>query len=255
MNKHISVEEKGSVLILRINRPEKKNALTVAMYAEMAGAIQRLDQESKLRILVILGHEAAFSAGNDISDFLNNPPQDASSPVIRFLTLLSQTSKPVIAGVQGHAVGIGTTMLLHCDLVYAAENAMFQLPFVNLGLVPEAASSLLLPRLIGPQRAAELFYFGEPFSVEVAHQIGLVNEITPSEEVVETALTRAAKLSALPPGAVRATKQLLRLDQDNVAARMQEEMRLFVDRLKSPEAQEAFMAFMDKRPADFSRFD
>lgn len=243
------------VLTVTIGRPEKKNALTTAMYASLADAFERAERDAAVRVLLIHGVGDAFTAGNDLTDFAANPPTDEASPVFRFLSALSTAEKPVVAAVHGAAVGIGTTLLLHCDLVYAAPDARLQLPFVNLGLCPEAASSLLLPLATSPARAAELLLLGEPFSGEQAHAWGLVNETVPEPDLFEHARGRARALAQKPPASVRLTKSFLRrAHADAVQATIRAEAEAFVERLQSPEAAEAFAAFFEKRAPDFSAF-
>jgi len=254
--KPILTETKDGVARIEINRPEKKNALTAAMYQAMADAIKAAEADASVRALLIHGKPGLFTAGNDLQDFLDHPPRDDKRPVFQFLYGISQAQKPIVAAVAGVAVGIGTTMLLHCDLVYAAPNARLQLPFVNLGLVPEAASSLLLPALVGYQRAAELLLLGEPFSAQQARDIGLVTEVVPEDRLLETAMAQAKKLAAKPAASLRLTKQLMKQGQ---AAAVVQQIKLesghFGERLNSPEAKEAFSAFLEKRKPDFSKFD
>ena len=251
---HIHAEADGGVLTLTIARPAKKNALTRAMYAALADALEGAVGDAAVRAVVVRGSDGVFTAGNDLGDFMMDPPTDPGSPVFRFLQAVATFPKPLVAAVEGPAIGIGTTLLLHCDLAYAAPGATFKMPFVDLGLVPEAASSLLLPRLAGQARAAELLLLGESFSAETAAQVGLVNEVV--EDPAARAAERAGQLARKPPSAVRQTKALLRHDTAGaVGETMAREGALFVDRLQSPEAQEAFTAFFEKRAPDFSRFD
>ena len=253
--KNIVTENKDGVLRIEIDRPDKKNALTAAMYQAMADAIKAAEVDNKVRVVLIHGKADLFTAGNDLQDFLDNPPRDDNRPVFQFLYGISQAQKPIVAAVAGAAVGIGTTMLLHCDLVYAAPNARLQLPFVNLGLVPEAGSSLLLPALIGYQRAAELLLLGEPFSAQKAREIGLVTEVVPEEQLFDTAMAQAKKLAGKPAASLRLTKQLMKQGQmAAVAQRIKLESDHFGERLGSPEAKEAFSAFLEKRKPDFSKF-
>jgi len=252
----IITESRDGILRIEINRPDKKNALTAAMYQAMADAIKSAEADSKVRVVLIHGKADLFTAGNDLQDFLDNPPRDDNRPVFQFLYGISQAQKPIVAAVAGVAVGIGTTMLLHCDLVYAAPNARLQLPFVNLGLVPEAASSLLLPALIGYQRAAELLLLGEPFTAQKGKEIGLVTEVVPEDELFDTAMAQAKKLAGKPAASLRLTKKLMKQGQmDAVAQRIKLESDHFGERLASPEAKEAFSAFLEKRKPDFSKFD
>lgn len=252
----IAVERDGSVLTLRMNRPEKRNALTHTMYSGLADGLDAADADPGVRVVVIAGAGGHFTAGNDLGDFLTAPPRDGSElPVGRFLRTISHFRKPLVAAVEGNAVGVGTTMLLHCDLVYAADTAKLQLAFVNLGLVPEASSSLLLPRVVGHARAAELLMFGEPFGAAEAERYGIVNKVVPAAELAAFVRERAAVLAAKPAGALRNTKQLMRYSATGtVADRMAEESGLFAAALQSDEAREAMTAFMEKRAPDFSRF-
>ena len=254
--KPILSETKDGVARIEINRPEKKNALTAAMYKAMADAIHAAESDARVRVVLIHGKTDLFTAGNDLQDFLDNQPRDDKRPVFQFLYGISQAQKPIVAAVAGVAVGIGTTMLLHCDLVYAAPNARLQLPFVNLGLVPEAASSLLLPALVGYQRAAELLLLGEPFGAQKAKDIGLVTEVVPEDLLLDTAMAQAKKLAGKPAASLRLTKRLMKQGQQAaVAQQIKLESGHFGERLSSPEAKEAFSAFLEKRKPDFSRFD
>jgi enoyl-CoA hydratase/carnithine racemase len=254
MNGHVLVERKGGILQITMNRPEKKNALTIAMYEAMTSALGEAEADSAVRVIVIAGTEACFTAGNDLGDFLNSPPAGHESPVFRFLQALAGAKKPVIAVVHGPAVGIGTTMLLHCDLVYASPSARFQLPFVSLGLSPEAASSLLLPMRLGQCRAAELLLLGEAIDADTALQWGLVNAVRSDRELDGFARHKAEQLAAQPPSAVQLSKALMkRATLAAIEETMAEEGRHFMARLRSPEAREAMQAFLERRPADFSR--
>ncbi len=254
--KNILTENKDGILRIEIDRPDKKNALTAAMYQAMADAIHAAEADSTVRVVLIHGKADLFTAGNDLQDFLDNPPRDDNRPVFQFLYGISQAQKPIVAAVAGPAVGIGTTMLLHCDLVYAAPNARLQLPFVNLGLVPEAGSSLLLPALIGYQRAAELLLLGEPFSAQKAKEMGLVTEVVAEDQLFDTAMAQAKKLAGKPAASLRLTKRLMKQGQmAAVAQRIRQESDHFGERLDSPEAKEAFSAFLEKRKPDFSKFD
>ena len=250
----LDLRRDGAILHLALARPAKKNAITRAMYAGLADALGAAAADASVRAVVLSGTGGVFTAGNDLGDFLMDPPTGADSPVFRFLAAASTFPKPLIAAVEGPAVGIGTTVLLHCDLAYASPDARFRMPFVDLGLVPEAASSLLLPRAAGPMRAAGWLLFGEAFSAEDALAGGLVNEIV--ADPTGRALERAHTLAAKPPEAVRLTKALLRrADAAAVRETMQVEGDHFRERLASPEAQEAFTAFFEKRAPDFSRFE
>ncbi|MBI3525598.1 MAG: enoyl-CoA hydratase [Betaproteobacteria bacterium] len=246
------------VLRIEICRPEKKNALTGAMYAALADAFAAAENDPAARVVLIHGQPGVFTAGNDLTDFLDHPPlaEDPPPPVFRFLQALRTLSKPLVAAVAGPAVGIGTTLLLHCDLVYAGAGAKFQLPFVSLGLCPEAASSLLLPALAGHVRAAEILLLGEAFDAEKAREIGLINAVLPDAGVLDHALTQARKLAALPAASVQITKQLMKRAQAALIEQtMLEEGRHFRMRLLSPEAKEAFAAFLEKRKPDFTNLN
>lgn len=255
MSELIKSEIADRVLTLTIARPEKKNALTVAMYAALADAISDADTNAAIRVVLITGSEDSFTAGNDLKDFLDNPPVDPSSPVFRFMHAIASAKKPVVAAVNGLAIGIGTTMLLHCDLVYAVDTARFQLPFVNLGLVPELGSSLVLPGLAGRARAAELLMFGNPFDAATAKEIGLINESCAAGDVLPMAQKAADDLAAKPPAALRKTKALLNGDLADVTERINAEAKVFGEQLNSDEVKEAIAAFFEKRAADFSAFE
>lgn len=255
MSQHVIVETKDRVTRIELNRPEKKNALSPEMYAAMAKALADADADAQVRAVLIHGQTGCFTSGNDIKDFLELNRGPADSPAAGFLRAISTARKPLVAAVGGPAVGIGTTMLLHCDLVYAAPNARLQLPFVPLGLLPEAASSLLLPVMAGYRRAAEMLLLGGPFGAEKALAAGIVTEVVPEGELLERARQAAAALAALPPASVRMTKELMKRGlAAAVQERMTEELGLFGERLKSPEAKEALGAFMEKRKPDFARF-
>ena len=246
----IRTETRDRVARIEIARLDKKNALTADMYGAMADALAAAESDPAVRAILIHGARDCFTAGNDLKDFLERPAGGVASPGFRFISALPKLAKPLLA-----AVGIGTTMLLHCDLVYAAPGARFQLPFVPLGLVPEAASSLLLPMIAGYQRAAELLLLGRPFSAEQALAAGIVTEIVAEDNLLEHARAAAAAVAALPPASVRLTKQLMKRQlAAPIAAQMEEEGRLFAGRLHSGEAKEAMTAFFEKRKPDFSRF-
>ncbi|OGA95328.1 MAG: enoyl-CoA hydratase [Burkholderiales bacterium RIFCSPHIGHO2_12_FULL_61_11] len=244
----------AGVMTVTLNRVDKKNAITSLMYAAMADALEAANHDPAVRVVVIQGHESIFSAGNDIADFLKNPPSTQDAPVFRFLRGISSFPKPLVAAVCGPAVGIGTTLLLHCDLVYAGDNAAFSLPFVNLGLCPEAASSFLLPQLMGYPRAAEALLLGEPFLAETALEIGLINRIVPPTEVNALAQRQALKLAAKPLTSLLETKRLMKKGNAGIVSeRMAEEGGSFGRMLQEPAAREAFGAFMEKRRPDFSK--
>lgn len=245
----------AGVLTITLNRVERKNSLTAQMYDVLADVLQTANHDSAVRAVVIQGHETVFSAGNDIGDFLNKPPATSDAPVFRFLRGISSFPKPIVAAVCGPAVGIGTTMLMHCDLIYAGDNAAFSMPFVNLGLCPEAASSFLAPQLMGYPRAAEALLLGEPFMAETALEMGLINRIVPPAEANALAQRQALKLAAKPLSSLLETKRLMKKGNAGmIAERMAEEGDSFGRMLQEPAAREAFSAFMEKRRPDFSAF-
>ncbi len=251
----IAVSRANGLQVIRFNRPAKKNALTADMYAAIVAALNGGDAAPDIRIHLFAGSGGVFSAGNDISDFVARAKDGAAldGPVLDFIRLLPHVKKPMIAAVDGLAVGVGTTMLFHCDLVYATPQARFLTPFLDLGVVPEAGSSLLAPLRMGHQRAFELLVLGEAFSAEQAREAGLLNAIVDAAELEATAMKAAARLAAKPPEALAIARALLRGDQNAVAARIEDEARLFSARMASPEAREAFAAFLEKRPANFSK--
>ncbi len=245
----------GSVMTIRMNRPEKRNALNRAAYSAIADELDAAAADPAIRVVVLTGAGGHFTSGSDIADFQAGDTSSGERPVSRFLRIISTYPKPIIAAVSGVAVGVGTTMLLHCDIVYADETARLVLPFVNLGLVPEAASSLTLPKVVGMARASEMLMFGEPLSAADAERYGIINRVVPKGELDAFVADRAARLARQPAGAVRQTKQLLRYAKTaTVPERMAEEGALFAAALTSPESQEAMRAFMEKRTPDFSRF-
>jgi len=240
---------------IEIRRADKRNALTHEMYTALEQAFERACADDAVRVVLVLGAPGVFTAGNDIADFIANPPLDENAPVLRFLRRLSRCEKPVVAGVAGMAVGIGTTMLLHCDYVVASEDAQLVLPFVNLGLCPEAASSLLLPLAIGHKRASEMLLFGDRIAAATALDWGIVNAVVANDKLVEAAEKRAAALAAKPPSALIATKRLLRRSlAPAIAETLSIESRDFAALLGSPAARECLAAFVEKRPPDPSRF-
>lgn len=246
----------NGVATIEIARPEKKNALTVAMYQAMADALTAASGDKAARAVLITGQPGIFTSGNDLEDFMQRPRHGADSPVFQFMKALLGCDKPVVAAVTGAAIGIGTTMLLHCDLVYVSDEARLAMPFVGLGLVPEFASSLVLPQLVGRVKAAEKLLLGDPFTAEEAVDMRIANAVLPAGEVVNHARRIAERFNALPPGAVRDTKQLLRRSRSEpVLQAIAAEAELFGARLKSPEAREAFSAFFEKRRPDFSSFE
>jgi enoyl-CoA hydratase/carnithine racemase len=251
----IQTEINDGILTVRFNRPDKKNAITHEMYTAMADAFRSADTDRKVRVAVITGNGDAFSAGNDLKEFIESPPTDPSFPVFQFMKALAHFRKPVIAAVNGTAVGIGVTLLLHCDLVYAAPGAKLALPFVNLALVPEFGSSLLLAHAVGSRRANELLLTGETFTAEQAHADGLITGVVPADQLMATVQAKAAALVVKAPGAVRLTKGLIRADIAHMLERMEMEDKTFAERLSTPELKEAIQAFYDKRHPDYSKFD
>jgi enoyl-CoA hydratase/carnithine racemase len=251
----ISTSKNDGIYTIEFNRPEKKNAITAAMYQTMADALKEADADPEVRVILITGKPEIFTAGNDLEDFMKAPPKTSESPVYQFMNNLSHAIKPVVAAVSGAAVGIGTTLLLHCDLVYAADNAKFSMPFTQLGLCPEFASSAMLPMIAGYQRAAEKLMLGEAFLAEEAREMGIVNNVLPLAELQAYALAQAAKLAALPASSLRATKRLMKANHTAALdAKMAEEAKYFGEMLTAPEAREAFMAFFQKRKPDFKQF-
>lgn len=251
----IEVSRAGPVQVLRLARPEKKNALTGPMYRALCDGLEAGDASSEIAAHVFCGSGGVFCAGNDIGDFLATAKGSGGlgEDVLRFIHLLPQVRKPMIAAVDGKAVGVGTTMLFHCDLVYATPKATFSTPFLDLGLIPEAASSLLMPRVMGPQRAFEMLALGEVFSAERAREAGFVNGIVAADEVEAAAIAAAQRLSAKPPEALAIARRLMRGSPAEVLARTDEEANAFKQRLASPEAREAFQAFFEKRPPNFAK--
>jgi len=247
------------VLTIEIARPEKKNAFTREMYTAAAEALHAADADAAVRAVLLCGQPGIFTSGNDIEDFLSRPPGQGSdaqdSPVFRFLNALTNCGKPVVAAVTGAAIGVGATMLLHCDFVYVSDEARLAMPFVSLGLVPEFASSLLVPQLMGQRRAAEKLLLGDPFTAQEAVDCGLANAVLPAAEVLPHARRVALRFNALPPGAVRESKKLMRDHQRTlVMEAIRTEGAVFSARLRSPEVREALQAFLEKRKPDFSKF-
>ena len=252
MTEHVRVEDlEGGVRLVTLDRPEKKNALTGAMYDAMRGALEGADASEAVGAVVFAGQPGAFSAGNDIADFVTRVDRPfGEAPSLSFIRQLARTRTPMVAAVDGVAVGVGTTLTLHCDLVYASPAARFRTPFVELGLVPEAASSYLLPRRVGRLKATEILLLSEMFGADQAEALGLVNAVMPSDMLVEHALAQAARLAALPRGALQAARALIRGDQAEVDAALQAEAEAFGRQLRSEEAQAAFRAFLDRaKPA------
>jgi enoyl-CoA hydratase/carnithine racemase len=256
MTEHVRTTVEDGVLRITLARPEKKNALTMAMYTALGDALARAETDPSVRAVLFEAEGDAFSAGNDLGDFAavaSGKVSREEMTTFTFLEQLAKARKPYVAAVQGLAVGIGVTMLLHCDLVFVAENAKLSTPFVNLALVPEAASSVLLQARIGYARAYAMFALGEPIDGRTAASIGLANAALPANEVSSKALAAAKLLASKPQGSLQATKQLMR-DGQAIAAVMARESEIFAARLKSPETAEALRAFAERRPPDFSKF-
>jgi enoyl-CoA hydratase/carnithine racemase len=259
MSSSIRTATLDGVATIEIARAEKKNALTSAMYHAMTEALAAARADNAVRAVLITGQPGIFTSGNDIEDFMSRGAtadgKPASSPAIPFMHALLDCDKPVVAAVTGAAIGIGTTLLLHCDFVYVSDEARLSMPFVSLGLVPEFASSLVLPQLVGHRRAAEKLLLGDPITPEQAVEWGIANAVIPAGEVVNHARRVAARFNSLPPGAVRQAKQLVRGPQRAALLdAIERESGVFAARLKSPEAREAFSAFFQKRKPDFSQF-
>jgi enoyl-CoA hydratase/carnithine racemase len=248
-NDHVLVTDGAGIRTIRMNRPDKKNALTQAMYNTMTVALDNANHNDAIRVVMFAGVPGAFSAGNDLQDFLTMAlsPENLARPVRDFLPALALCTKPMVAAVSGIAVGVGTTMLFHCDHVVASSDAKFSTPFTSLGLVPEAASSLLGPRVMGHARAFELLVMGRPYTAEQAKEAGLVNTVVAPDDVDAAAMKAAREIAALPPGAVAISRKLLRGEPDAAIARIDEETVLFGQRLKSPEARQAFEAFLNRK--------
>lgn len=249
----IETSRDGATLIIKFARPAKKNALTLAMYVRLNAVLTEAAADKTVRAVIFGSTSETFTAGNDLGDFMQNPPTGEDSPVFRFINLLATFEKPLLAAVDGKGIGLGLTMLLHCDFVYASDRASLVAPFVNLGLVPEAASSLLLPKLAGHARAAEILLLGEPISAQEALKLGLVNAVLPPEQVMPRALETARKLAEKAPTAMKLSKALLK-DSAAVSERMKREGAMFMSQLASPEVAEAIGAFFEKRKPDFSQF-
>jgi len=251
----IKSRTENRIAFVELARLDKKNALTGEMYGQLADAVSGADKDGQVRAVLLHGAPDCFCAGNDVGDFLKRPPLVEGSPSARFFTAMQELRKPMVAAVGGPAVGIGTTMLLHCDIVYAATNARFQLPFVPLGITPEFGSTYILPLLAGYQRAAELLLLGQPFSAEKAKEVGIVTAVVPPENLLSEAVKVASALAALPPESIRLTKQLMKKRHAQIVREtIAEEVKVFSERLGSAEAKEAMSAFLEKRKPDFSRF-
>src|SRR6516162_8448202 len=247
MSDPVLVARVAGVCEVRLNRPEKRNAITFGMYEQLTRALAEAQADDAVRTVLLSGAGASFSAGNDLQDFLSGPAFSADHPAMQFLRALATFPKPLVAAVQGQTVGIGVTMLLHCDLVVAARGTQLSMPFIALGLVPEAGSSLLLPRLIGYQRAAELLYLGQPFNADTAYRLGLVNSVVEEGSLLEETRALARAVAQQPPAALAATRRLLRGDTDELLARIEEEASIFGAQLQSEEFRARVRAFLTRR--------
>ena len=247
MSEPVLVARADGICEVRLNRPEKRNAITFLMYEQLTRALGAAQADESVRAVMLSGEGASFSAGNDLQDFLSGPALSAAHPAMQFLRTLATFGKPLLAAVQGQTVGIGVTMLLHCDLIVAARAAQFSLPFVVLGLVPEAGSSLLLPRLIGQQRAAELLFLGQPFNADTAYRLGLVNSVVEEGALLDETRALARAVAQQPPAALAATRRLLRGDTDELLARIEEEASIFGAQLQSEEFRARVRAFLTRR--------
>ena len=254
MTEELIVTSPNGVMEIRFNRPEKKNALTRAMYDGVVTAFDIGENDPAIRVIMLTGTGDTFTSGNDIKDFQQRAATRNASAASPFLTALSALKKPLIGAVNGAAIGVGTTMLAHCDLIVAARSARFVMPFTRLGLVPEAGSSLLFPQLLGHQNASAMLLLGDALDAEAALAAGFVYQVVDDADLMTAARTLAGRLAALPPQAIRETKHLMRRGKPDLADRIGEELELFRERVQSPEAAEAFAAFMEKRAPDFSRF-
>lgn len=251
----IRAKTENRVARIAFDRPDKKNAITRDMYTQLAQALRAADADGEVRALLLHGTADCFTSGNDVNDFLKGPFGGEGSPTWQLFKALPSLQKPIVAAVGGPAVGIGTTLLLHCDLVYAAANARFQLPFVPLGIVPEFGSTFILPLLAGYQRAAEVLLLGQPFTAQKAHELGIVTAVVAQEDLFKEAEKAATTLAALPRESIRLAKRLMKATYEKaIDERIMEEGRLVLERLRSPEAKEAMSAFLEKRKPDFSRF-
>ena len=255
MSEFVQTSLDDGVQLVRLCRLEKKNALTAAMYQALAETLQSAADDPQVRVVVFAGGDGVFTAGNDLRDFLEQPPLDGEAPVLRYLHELATTTLPMVAAVDGVAVGIGTTMLLHCDFVYATSRTRFSLPFVDLGVVPEAASSLLLPRLAGYQRAAEWLLLGESFDAEAGQAFGMVNGVCEPDDVLDRAVATARKLAKKPRQALRRSKALLRATDESVPDRIRRESEVFAELLETETAREILNAFLEKRAPDPEKID
>jgi enoyl-CoA hydratase/carnithine racemase len=247
----VKIERGDGIMAIRLDRPERKNAITLAMYEALADALGAAAEDPAIRIVTLTGSAGVFTAGNDLGDFMQSPPTSPDAPVLRLIRAAATFPKILVAAVEGAAVGIGTTILLHCDLAIATPTAKFRMPFVDLALVPEAGSSLLFPRLVGRRLAGKHLLLGEPFTAQAALDYGLIGEVVPEDRLSERLDEIVAQLRAKPPAALLATKRLIAGSADLVLAQVETEAAAFVERLKSAEAKEAFSAFFEKRPPRF----
>jgi enoyl-CoA hydratase/carnithine racemase len=249
MTNDVIVAREENILRITMNRPAKKNALTGAMYDAMREALELADRDEAIRAVLITGTDGVFTAGNDIGDFLAGTGDAHGSPALRFIQTIALCDTPIVAAVDGNAVGVGTTMLFHCDLVYAAPSAKFRMPFIDLGLVPEAASSMTVPLRVGIAKASEWLLLGEGFDAHEAHRCGVINGVLPAGELIDTALNAAKRLAAKPAHALAATRRLMRGDRQAIRTQMERESKEFAAALESPEAKAAFSAFLSKARA------
>jgi len=254
MTSHILVEQKGAVCVIKFNRAEKKNAITMDMYAGLREALDQAEENPEIRVCILATNGEDFSAGNDLQDFMSNPDLSPNNPVVQFIKALPGYKKPLLAAVEGIAVGVGVTMLFHCDMVYAGKSASFSLPFVNIALVPEAGSTLLLPKIVGAPKAAEMLMLGEPISAVDALDNKMINEVVKDGFALARAIETAEKLALKAPNALLTTKALLKSGKQDLAEVMDDEFKAFAACLSSAEVREAIMAFMEKRKPDFTQF-
>lgn len=250
---HIASSLHAGLLEIRFDRPERKNSITASMYTRLTQLLLAAEDDNEVRAVLFEGGDNIFSAGNDLEEFLNSPPLDPMSPAYEFIRALARFPKPVVATVRGAAVGVGATMMFHCELVYAAENAVFSLPFIDLGLCPEAGSALLAPQMLGYHKAAEALLLGDPIDAQSALSLGLINKVLPSSDVAAFGRAQAQRLASKPLSSLLQSKRLMRAHQQAVLeTQMQEEVQTFIDLLSGPAAREAFTAFSQKRKPDFS---
>jgi enoyl-CoA hydratase/carnithine racemase len=250
----IVTERAGSILRIQLNRPKRKNAMTSGMYVALADILKNAARDERTRVVLWHGAGDSFSAGNDIEDFLKNPPGPGESPQAQLMNALLDFDKPLIAAVQGAAIGGGTTMLLHCDFVYAGESAKFQMPFINLALVPEFGSSSIVPARIGHLRSAELILLGSPYDAKRALELGLVTQVVPDQDLLSIATAMAQKLAAKPAEALQASKRLMKQPfREQIKAAMKAENEEFSAQVRSEDAKEALTAFLEKRKPDFAK--